>query len=298
MPTLTEIRRRRKKLGPQPVARRSDFIDWNYEAELSAFGSRLKEKFSAPLLQQAFVCRSYIVQEEMKQKAVGIENPVLQLEDNMRLVKKGEELITEFVITYLNLSLPKLPREGIKAIYKHLVSDEVLANVSKHIGTKDLILSADHPVTEEDLVLSLKAVIGALFESSGEAKAFEFIRDFIITQLNQADINEFWKIDNNMELLKEICKDKKLQEPELRLINEVGKNTLLAAYQIGVYSDKKLLGHGYGEDVNIASEEAAKDALRTLFQTNTNMKPLNFKMPVEHIMKALSRPSVASVDKM
>jgi large subunit ribosomal protein L44 len=297
-PTLREIRRRRKMVGPQPEPRRSDFLDWNYDAEIYAFSVRLNEKFKIPLLQQAFVDRSYIVQEEMKQRAVGIENPVLHLTDNSRLIKKGEELMTEFIITYLNLSLPKFPRDGIKAIYKHLVSEETLAHVSSHLGTKDLILSADYPVPSKTLASNLKAVIGALFESSGDARAYEFIRDFIITQLNQKDINEFWALDNPLELLLEICKDKKLATPEPRLISDLGKNTLLAAYQVGFYSSKQLIGSGFGEDVTVATEEAAKDALRNLFKTNTNMKPFDYKMPVDIVMKSVSKPSIATVDKI
>lgn len=297
-PVLREIRKRRKKLGPQPEPRRSEFIEWNYDAELYAFGIRLKENFSPAVLQQAFVDRSFIVQEEMKQRAVGIEEPVLQLTENTKLVQKGEELLTEYIVTYLNISLPKFPRDGVKAIYKHLISDEVLGHVSSHLGTKDLILAAEYPVHQQILARSLKAVIGAVFESSGEARAYEFIRDFIVTQLNQVDINEYWTIDNQQQLLKEICKDKKLGEPEPRLISDVGKNTLLAAYHVGLYCNKKMIGSGFGEDVKTATEEATKDSLRNFFETNTNMKPFDYRMPVEHVMKSLSKPSVASVDKM
>jgi large subunit ribosomal protein L44 len=45
-PTLHEIRRRKRIVGKLPEPRRSDFIDWNYEAEIYAFGIRLHEKFS------------------------------------------------------------------------------------------------------------------------------------------------------------------------------------------------------------------------------------------------------------
>lgn len=298
MPTLREIRKRRKKIGPLPPARRSDFIDWNYDAEVFAFGVRLNEKFTPALLQQALVDRSFIVQEEMKQRAVGIETPVLHLTDNSNLVQKGEELLTEFIITYLNISLPKFPREGIKTVYNHLISEEVLANISMHLGTKDLILAAEFPVGSTVLAKTLKAVIGALFESSGEARAFEFIRDFVVTQLNQVDINTFWTIENPVELLKEICKDKKLGEPEPRLICDVGKNTLLAAYQIGFYCNKRMIGSGYGEDITTGTEQAARNALQRMFQTEDNAKPFDFNMPVEYVMKALSKPAVATVDKM
>lgn len=298
MPTLREIRKRRNKIGPLKPVPRSDFIEWNYDAELYAFGVRLKEKFTPSLLQQAFVDRSYIVQEEMKQRAVGIETPVLQLTDNSNLVQKGDELLTEFIITYLNVSLPKFPREGVKAVYNHLVSEEVLAKVSSHLGTKELILAAKYPPPPAVLVKSLKAVIGALFESSGEARAFEFIRDFIITQLNQVDINEFWTIEDPVELMKEICKDKKLGEPEPRLISEIGRNTLLAAYQVGFYCNKQMIGAGFGEDITIATEQAAKNALQRFFRTEDNAKPFDFDMPVEIVMKALSKPAVATIDKM
>ncbi|CAG9805052.1 unnamed protein product [Chironomus riparius] len=303
-PTLMEIRARKKKLeiknGPQKESPRSNFIEWNYDAEIYAFGIRLKEKFNYTLLQQAFVDRSYIVQEEMKQRSVGVENPSLNLSDNSALAKKGEELITEFVISFLNLSLPKFPRDGIKAIYRHLVSDEVLLKVSQSIGTKDLILSSNYPPMNDVYVATLKAIIGALFESSGEARAYEFIRDFICTQLNQVDVNELWKIENPMELLKEICKDKKLGEPEPRLINNAGQNTILAVHYVGIYANKKQLGTGFGENIQIAKEEAVKDSLRTLFQTNNNMKPFNFRMPVEKVANLLKKPALAaaSVDNI
>lgn len=300
-----EIRARKKRLekkqsAPPPEVRRSDFDDWNYEAEIFSFGRRLKERFNHAILLQAFVDRSYIVQEEMKQKAVGVESPSLDIQDNASLAKKGEELMTEFIISYLNISLPKFPRDGIKGIFKHLTSDQVLADISKNLGTKDLILSADYPPTEQNYVNTIKAVIGALFESSGEARAYEFIRDFICTKLHKVDVNELWELDNPSELLNEICEDKKIGKPEPRLIGQLGKNTILAAHYVGIYTNKKCIGSGFGESIEIAKEEAIKDSLRNFFQTNANMRPFDFTLPVEKVMQFLNKPSIAaaSVDKI
>lgn len=94
------------------------------------------------------------------------------------------------------------------------------------------------------LANTLKAVIGALENTNGNQPAYNFVRDFICTQLNQTDINELWEIYNPMGLLKEICKDKGMGEPEPRIIHEAGKNTILVTYQIGIYCDKKYLGSG------------------------------------------------------
>jgi large subunit ribosomal protein L44 len=293
-----EIKSRKKKLaqknGPPKEQPRSEFLEWNYEKEIFAFGMRLKERFSHTILQQAFVDRSYIVQEEMKQRAVGVEDPVLNLQDNSNLAKKGEELLTEFIIPYLNLSLPKFPRDGVKGIYKHLTSEAVLAKISQNLGTKDLILSSEYPPTQKYYANTFKAIIGALFESSGEARAYEFIRDFVCVQLNQVDINEFWKIENASGLLNEICEDKKIGKPEPRLIGELGKNTLLAAFSVGIYCNKKCIGSGFGESIEIAKEEAIKDSLRNFFQTNANMKPFDYNMPVHKVMQSLSKPAIAA----
>lgn len=78
----------------------------------------------------------------MKQIEVGIEKPVLEVKDNRLLIISGEELISEYVEKFLLQSLPKLPKDGINAIKSYLTSEEVLANVSSHLGTKEIILSA------------------------------------------------------------------------------------------------------------------------------------------------------------
>lgn len=296
-PTLKEIRVRRKKMGPEALVHRSNYIDWNFDAELYAFSRRLNEDFNQILLQQAFTHRSYIIQEEMKQREVGIEEPELKLADNTNFIKKGEEIMTEYIITFLNLSLPKFPKEGIRSIYRYLMSNDVLARVSSHLGTRDVILAADFPVENSTLASTLKAVVGALFESSGEQKAYEFIRDFICTELSQKDVNDFWVIENPLELLQEYCKDLKMAAPEPRLIGELGKHTILAAYNVGVYSNKIMIGSGFGENVDTAIQEACKDAIRELTKTQTNMKPFNFNIKTEDIVKSLSKPQVQSVEK-
>lgn len=124
---------------------------------------------------------------------------------------------------------------------------------------------------------TLKAVIGALDESSGPERVFEFVRDFVCTQLNQCDVNELWTIDRPVEMLKDICVERKFGTPEPRLIGEAGKNTILACYHVGIYCEKRLLGTGFGENVDNAIEVASRNCLAKIFATNNN-KPLNFKI--------------------
>lgn len=135
----------------------------------------------------------------------------------------------------------------------------------------------EFPPETATLAATLKAVIGALAESSGAERVFAFVRDFICTQLSQKDINELWTIDEPFKLLQEVCDNQQFGAPEPRLIGEAGKNTLLACYQVGIYCDKRLLGTGFGENVDTAIEVAARNCLAKVFATS-NGRPLNFKI--------------------
>ncbi|KAM7360488.1 mitochondrial ribosomal protein L44 [Cochliomyia hominivorax] len=280
-PTLRELNRRAKKLGPQGPSPRSSFIEWNYRAELFAFGKRLQEEFDMSLLNTAFTQKSYIDKEKAKQRELGIEEADIQMSDNADLAKRGADIVKEYVEAFLKYSLPRVPHEGQKSIATFLLATETLSNIALHLGMKELLLDAEYPPSNESMAQSLLAVIGALEQSSGMERAFLFVRDFICTQLNQKDILELWSIENPEELLKQVCQEKKLAAPEPRLLGDCGKNTVLAAYHVGLYSDKKLIGKGFGEDIDTAVKTASLDALQSIFGIHDNMKPFNFKIQVE-----------------
>jgi large subunit ribosomal protein L44 len=265
-------------MEPIPPQPRNTYPEWNYNAELFAFGKRLGEDFNKEVLQQAFVERSYIVMEEEKQKKVGIENPKIILNDNVEFAKKGELLVANYVKRYLRVVYPKFPEEGICSLADYLLSDDVLADISKNIGTSDLILTSDNIPTAKSLSNVLKAVIHALELSSGEERACAFIRDFIITYLSGKDINELWKLNNPESVLAQILQREGRSPVEPRIIGDAGKGTILAAYQVGLYCDKQLIGKGFGESITIAKEMAAIDALKRLFQTTERARPIPFDL--------------------
>jgi len=285
-PTLKEIRRRKDKLGTPQTVNRAGFIEWNWNSELFAFSKRLHEDFNPQLLQEALTLRSYIIQEEQKQQEVGIESPVTNLKDNSELARSGADLLSTYVEMFISSQLPKLPSAAVRSVRDYLLSDERLAKVSQHIGTKDLLLSAEFPPNEPSLAIAFKAVVGALNKSSGNNKTFEFIRDFVCTQLNQKDIESMWEMERPIETLQEYCKINKLAEPEPRLLNDAGKNTILAAYHVGIYCDRRLLAAGFGEDVNTAIEVAAINCLKKFYDIE-NPRPYNFKINLTEIEESL-----------
>lgn len=278
-PALRELYRRKKQLGPEAPIKRSSFIEWNFDAECYAFGKRLHENFNESLLKTAFTHRSYILQEEVNQRESGIENPEIKITDNRDLAKTGETFLSKTVQSYLKSNLLNFPEPGQQAVHDYLTSTATLANISLNLGTKHIILSSEFPPEESTLASTFKAIIGALIQSSGEERATEFVKDFVITHLNGIDVNELWQIENPMELLKEKLQELGQGEPEPRLINEAGRNTILSVYQVGIYSDKKLIAVGSGESLAIAVEVAARESLKALYKTPDNLAPFKFNTP-------------------
>ena len=82
-PTARELNKRREQIasdqilrdGQEKVVRRSDFTDWNYSAEISAFQARLGEKFDEEKLHQALKTREYLEDITIqRRKTFGIDS--------------------------------------------------------------------------------------------------------------------------------------------------------------------------------------------------------------------------------
>lgn len=287
-PTIKELRNRKIKYAehlPQ-VTKRSNFIDWNFNAEIYAYGKRLNENFDLALLERAFVQRSYVIQEELRLDKLGIEKTDLQLQDNRELAENGLKLARTYVNTYLRYHLPNYPDEGIDAVQNHLLSIEKLAHISLNLGAKEIILAEEYPPSEESLAKTFLAIIGALEQSQTDGnleRPYNFVRDFVCTQLNQLDINEVWTIDQPFEYLKRVCENKNIHV-EARIIGDLCKQDILACCRIGIYNSetKKLLGTGFGESYQNGVDTASIDSLSKIFGT-FNLRPFDFTVTPQQL---------------
>ncbi|XP_012532865.2 39S ribosomal protein L44, mitochondrial [Monomorium pharaonis] len=275
-PTQKEITKRKRKLGEQPEPKRSTFLDWNRSAEVYAFNERLSESFDTEKLEQAFTHRSYIIQEEMRQKDMGIEDPVLTVQDNTEFVRKGDKLISEIVQNYLGQSLPQAPEDVINSLHDYLLSEEILAEAASHIGAKDIILTEEHPVTQKTLADTFLALVTALAESVDVNHAANFVKDFLIVILAEKDLLEIWKPDQPVELLNDVLRKRNRSPAEPRLIGHAGQNTLLVTYHVAMYSDKEFLGSGFGQTIQEAKDVTAINILGRIFGIIESSKPLQF----------------------
>lgn len=255
--------------------RRSEFVEWNYEAELFSFGKRLNENFDSQLLRVALTDSSYIEGEKARQQSLGVSTPALQMESNEALADTGRTLIIDYCQHYLHTTLFRLPEEGISALVEYLSSEQMVAQIGFNMGLKDLILTEEHPASPETVGQSFLAIVGALNASSGLTVTQQFIQDFVITQLVGKDICEIWQIEDAYDLLEDLMANSGLGKPEPRLLYQSGPNTIEALYQVGIYDNQKqYMSHGFGETVSTAIDQAARNVLKTLFHTTDSQEPL------------------------
>ncbi|KYM98302.1 PREDICTED: 39S ribosomal protein L44, mitochondrial [Cyphomyrmex costatus] len=279
-PTQKKLTRLKKALGEQPEPKRSTFLDWNRPAEIYAFNVRLSESFDTEKLEQAFTHRSYLIEEEQKQKEMGIENPVLAIQDNTELIRKGEKLTSEIVQAYLVQVLPQASEDIIISLHDYLLSEEILAKAAVHIGAKDIILTEEHPVAQKTLADTFLALVAALAESVDVNHTTNFVRDFLIVVLAEKDLTEIWNPAHPVELLNDILRKQNRSSAEPRLIAQTGNNTLEVAYHIGMYCDKEFLGSGFGQTIEEAKNVAATNVLSRIFGLLDSSKPMKFNKTI------------------
>ncbi|KAF7268063.1 hypothetical protein GWI33_018761 [Rhynchophorus ferrugineus] len=262
-PTIKEINRRRKKVGPDPIKPRYSYLEWNYDVELYCFGKRVGETFKDNFLREALVQREYANVEEFRAEKEGNESYVPE-ESNTQLASEGHKIIYNYIG---EVYLKSYPQDVTTAIQNYLTSDKLLGHVAKYLGLTDLVKSVEYPPETKTLADAFKAIVAALESSSGLERAQLFVKDFVIVQMNGKDVYDIWTPERPFDYLMKLLEEKGIKEVEPRLCNQSAVNTILANYQVGLYNkaDKKLLGIGWGESVKIAKDTAALDAIQKIY---------------------------------
>ena len=110
-------------------------------------------------------------------------------------------------------------------------------------------LDQDFPTEKQTRVSTFYALVGAIGESSGKERGALFVRDFIIASLSGQDLHAIYIPENKFELLTEIFMREGKEEPEPRIINQTGINTIIPSFRVGLYSAKKFIGSGNSQSI-------------------------------------------------
>nr|CAH8846914.1 unnamed protein product [Trichobilharzia regenti] len=250
---------------------------WNRDSELSAFMSRIGEKMDRNDIEVVLTDKSYTSYWSAK----GSEPSNRILHDNFELALVGRDVSQKFLLVFLRSVYPQFPEEWILDIVQHLTSTSELAYIAAHLGVKDIVLYSDQTDNSSSRIVSkppeldvlanaLMALTGALAKDKLE-RAHLFIRDFIVARLGDLDLTELVSIPEPLTLLQGILKSEGRGPPETRLIYQSSMNTVLACFQVGIYSDRQLVGEAPGETVLIAEEEALRQSIRNFFKLTDSL---------------------------
>lgn len=256
-----------------PERRPEENLVWNYRAEIFAFSRRLQENLSEDTLRKVFTHQDYVDSMKTKQAQLGL--PDTNVISNSEFIARGYILLDECLKPYLRHNFDRLPEDGIEAITNYLKSEQVLADIAKWIGCKDIILTVEWPPNERVLTETVYAVLAGIENDLGLKRVRRFVVDMIATYLDDKDIfDDIWLLPNPKETLNLILSGNKLPSYEPRIIFQTGVKTIESCHVVGVYVNKKLLGSSSGETLAIAEECAVLDALKSLFDLKDDRAPL------------------------
>ncbi|CAG9538542.1 unnamed protein product [Cercopithifilaria johnstoni] len=276
-PYLKDLYHRRMLGGAEPVLSRSAYPNWNYDSEIYAFGHRIgaaetnKDELIRALTDSSFYQRADIVEESINAQPSKQESYEMR-EHNKQLIQLGNEFLWKNTCAYLRYGLLHAPEELITNLVLKLTADEQIANLATYLGINNLIRTAEFPPSIPSLCNAFKALLATL----PYHRATALIRNVIVAQLSDLDIEEVFPLAEPFAVLQCFMSSNAGMEVEPRLLRSTGEISAEPMFVAGIYANKKLIGQGPGETISIAVDMAAMDALMRCWGVTADRKfPFN-----------------------
>lgn len=212
---------------------------------------------NAPLLQQAFVHRSYL------NEAKNIR------ESNERLEFLGDAVLSFLTSQYLYTAFPDYPEGKLTNIRSSLVNTRTLGTVATSLHLGDLLLLSrgekeSGGQTNPSLLADVfEALLGAIFLDQGIDVCRTYLTTVLFSKVN--DIIRTKAYIDYKSLLQEIIQERSKISPTYQLVKSEGPDHA-KQFWIAVYKDDQKLGDGQGKSKQEAEQHAAKNALEAMGQ--------------------------------
>lgn len=211
---------------------------------------------SRDLLKESLTHRSYLNEE-----------PNWNLPHNERLEFLGDAVLELIVTEELFNRYPEYTEGQLTPIRSALVNYQMLALVAREINLEKFVLlsrgeSKDTGRAREVILANaMEALIGGIYLDSNYTSAKNFIKKFILKQLEEVMNKELYR--DAKSLLQEKIQEKIKITPTYKVLGETGPDHQ-KSFTIGVYFGDKLIAKGIGLSKQDAEIEAAKEALQKL----------------------------------
>jgi len=173
----------------------------------------------------------------------------------------------------------------------------IILGYNKIYCFKDLLQTITFPPDDKTLANCFLAVLQVININEGPIAAGRFLLDFVIPCLNGKDIlDDVWKPNDPMLLLMNEMRQRNKSLPEARLSKQSGINTVLPLFYVALFSDTEFLAESAGESIPLAETDAAKQALKQLYNIHPNSAALPMGMSIdEEFLKKLFKPLLNSL---
>mgnify|MGYP000018241082 CR=1 FL=1 len=225
------------------------------EKKMEVLQQRIGYQFKNPrLLVQAMSHSSY-ANEHRQEKG----------KDNERLEFLGDAVLEVASSEFLFLEYPKMPEGDMTKFRASIVCEPTLALCAREIGLPQfLLLGRGEEMTggrNRNSIVSdaMEALIGAIYLDGGFASAKEFVRRFVLTDVEHKKL--FY--DSKTILQEIVQRDYKEEEVVYELVGEEGPDHA-KRFIVDVKIGDKSEGRGIGSTKKAAEQEAAYRAIISL----------------------------------
>jgi ribonuclease-3 len=222
--------------------------------DFSLLEKKLNIKFkNKDLLTQAFVHRSYLN-----------ENPDFSLFHNERLEFLGDAVLELVVTEDLYKEYPEKPEGELTNWRAALVNSKILSRIAEDVGFNDFLLLSRGESKELGkarryiLANNFEAVIGAIYIDRGYKICQEFIRKYLMKELDLIIKEGLYK--DAKSRFQEEAQERVGITPTYQVLKEWGPDHA-KHFTVGIFLDNELVAEGEDFSKQEAEEKAAKKGL-------------------------------------
>ncbi len=224
--------------------------------DISKFEKQIGIKFkNRDLLLQAVVHRSYIN-----------EHPSFKLGHNERLEFLGDAVLEIVVTEYLFNHFPNTPEGELTNWRASLVNSKMLAKVANEIKLENFIYLSKGEAKDKNskarqyiIANAVEALIGAIYLDQGIRPATKFIKQNMLSKLDNILANELY-LDPKSKF------QEKAQEitgitPHYKVLSEKGPDHE-KIFEVGLYLNEELIAKAKGSSKQEAQVKAAANGIK------------------------------------
>ena len=186
-------------------------------------------------------------------------------ENNERLEFLGDAVLKLFISEYLMSKYKDYSEGELSKSRAYVVSEKVLADIAKKLNLKKYLLLGKNEkksVPVSILADAVEALLAVIFYDCGEIAAKDFVLSYWKEYVDKTD--EDIEKDNYKAVLQEYLQGKKRGLPLYKTVSEAGPDHN-KEFEVAVCLNNNELARGKGKTKKEASQQAAKNALKTIY---------------------------------